>query len=325
MTGSNGYRTKLHSLALTIAVVAFLPVAQGAETVRVAKTINVIWALTPVDVGVQQGIFAHEGLDVQITTVAGDPKVIQGIVGGSFDIALASGTSMMFAIKGAPVIGVAALNGAPRNFSLIVGPDSAIKSAADLKGKNLGTATLAGFPEFLARRVSVAQGWGPDAIHTIVTGDAQATMAAMRIGQTDGLIGATELGYSLEELHQGRIVVGMEKFVPRVHTHIVLASQDFLRDHADLTQRFLKGIFQSIAFMKANREQTIALTAPVLHMSPEVVARTYDYEISMMSNDGSFDPAAIDVLKDSFVDLGLLPTRPANDQLFTSRFVPVKF
>ena len=314
-------------LALALGLLGVLPIVEGraTETLRVAKTINVLWALVPVDIGVQQGIFAQDGLDVQITTLAGDPKVIQGFVGGNFDLALASGTSMIFATKGAPVRGIAALNGAPRNFSLLVGMDSPVKSVADIKGKNLGTATLASFPEFLARRISVTQGWGPDGVHTIVTGDAQASIAAMRVGQSDGMVGATELGYQLEELHQGRIVVGLEKFVPHVHTHVVLGREDFIRDHADLTQRFLKGIFQSIAFMKANRERTIEISASVMHMSPAVIARTYDYEISMMSPDGAFDPAAIQVLKDAFVEMGLLTAPPSDDQLLTTQFVPVKF
>jgi ABC-type nitrate/sulfonate/bicarbonate transport system substrate-binding protein len=130
----------------------------SAETVRVAKTIGVIWALIPVDIAQQTGIFQREGLQVEISTLAGDPKVIEGFVGGNFDMALASGTSMMFGVKGAPIRGVAALNGAPRNFSLVVLPDSPIHDAAGLKGKKLGTATVASFPEYLVRRIAVAQG-----------------------------------------------------------------------------------------------------------------------------------------------------------------------
>jgi ABC-type nitrate/sulfonate/bicarbonate transport system substrate-binding protein len=312
--------------AIAVAIVALLSIAPAAaDTIRVAKTIGVLWALIPVDIAAQTGIFEREGLQVEISTLAGDPKVIEGFVGGNFDIALASGTSMMFAVKGAPIRGVAALNGAPRNFSLVVLPESPIQSAADLKGKKLGTATVASFPEYLARRIAVAQGWGIDDIITVVTGDPQGTMAAMKIGQTDGFVGATELGYQLEEKHEGRIVVGLEKFVPHVHTHLVIASQSFIKDHPDQVRLFLKGIFEAVAFMRANRERTIAISSAVMHMSPAVIAKTYDYEISMMLDDGNFDPTAVQVLKDSFVAMGLLPTAPTDDQLFTRDFVPVKF
>jgi NitT/TauT family transport system substrate-binding protein len=312
--------------AAAAAVAALLMIAPAsAETVRVAKTIGVIWALIPVDIAQQTGIFEREGLQVEISTMAGDPKVIEGFVGGNFDIALASGTSMMFGMKGAPIRGVAALNGAPRNFSLVVLPDSPIHDAADLRGKKLGTATVASFPEYLTRRIAVAQGWGIDDIQTVVTGGPQGTMAAMKIGQSDGFVGATELGYQLEEDHAGRIVFGLEKFVPYVHTHVVLASQSFIADHPDTVRKFVAGIFEAVAFMRSNRERTIAISSAVMHMSPAVIAKTYDYELSMMLNDGNFDPAAIQVLKDSFVSMGLLPTAPSDDQLFTRQFVPVKF
>jgi len=45
----------------------------------------------------------------------------------------------------------------------------------------------------------------------------------------------------------------------------------------------------------------------------------------MLSDDGSFDPKALDVLEGSFVDLGLLRNKPTDDQLVTRQFVPVKF
>jgi len=44
------------------------------------------------------------------------------------------------------------------------------------------------------------------------------------------------------------------------------------------------------------------------------VAKIYDLEISMLLPDGRFNPKAADVLKDSFVDLGILPERPKDDR-----------
>jgi hypothetical protein len=52
--------------------------------------------------------------------------------------------------------------------------------------------------------------------------------------------------------------------------------------------------------------------------------KTYDYEISMLETDGHFDPEAVAVLKDSFVGMGILTEKPADDQLFTTKFLPVK-
>ena len=43
----------------------------------------------------------------------------------------------------------------------------------------------------------------------------------------------------------------------------------------------------------------------------------------MMEDDGSFDPQAIEVLKQSWVEMGTLPDKPADDLLFATKFVPI--
>ena len=97
-----------------------------------------------------------------------------------------------------------------------------------------------------------------------------------------------------------------------------------MHDNPDVVRRFVNGFFGTIAYMKANRDKTIEITAKVLNQDKATMARVYDYEISMFSDDGRFDPKAVAVIKDSFVDMGLLPDKPKDDQLFTTAFVPAK-
>jgi ABC-type nitrate/sulfonate/bicarbonate transport system substrate-binding protein len=116
----------------------------------------------------------------------------------------------------------------------------------------------------------------------------------------------------------------MEKYAPKFHTHVVFARKQLVAEKPELVDRFLKGFFASIAFMKANEAKTTEIATRVLHQSTAVMTRTYDYEISMLETDGHFDPEAVEVIKDSFVGMGILTDKPANDQLFTTRFLPVK-
>jgi hypothetical protein len=44
----------------------------------------------------------------------------------------------------------------------------------------------------------------------------------------------------------------------------------------------------------------------------------------MLEDDGHFDPAAVAVIKDSLLDMNMLDAKPSDDQLFTTKFVPVK-
>jgi NitT/TauT family transport system substrate-binding protein len=44
----------------------------------------------------------------------------------------------------------------------------------------------------------------------------------------------------------------------------------------------------------------------------------------MLSSDGAFDPAAIELIRHSLVDLGIVETMPEAKSMYTDRFVPVK-
>ena len=316
------------SLVLGVAVAAFLAApllpAHAADKIRAGKAINVIWAMIPADIGVQEGLFAKYGVDVDVTTMSGEAKLQQGLISGSLDIGLAGGTSLVFGAKGSPVIGIAAIAGAPSNFAVVVAADSTINTVPDLKGRLLGVATNGSFPQWLIKRLSVAQGWGPDGIRTVALGGFEASASAMETHETDGFMGAVEGGLTLEEKHKAKIVTTMGSYVPHFHNHVLMARKELVADHPDTVARFLKGFFAAIAFMKSHRDETIKISSDVMHMSPAVMTKTYDDEISMMSDDGAFDPQAIEVLKDTYVEMGMLDQKPTTDQLLTTQFVPVR-
>jgi NitT/TauT family transport system substrate-binding protein len=254
----------------------------------------------------------------------GDAKFQQALISKSIDIGLASGTAMALAVKGSPAVAVAAYAGAPRNFSVNVAADSDIKTVKDLKGRLLATATAGSLPEWLIKRLSLKEGWGVHGIRTTATGGFEASLAATLTHQVDGFMGATEAGLMLEEQKRGRVITNMEQYAPRFITQVVSTRTDFVAEHPELVERFLKGLFGTIAYVKTHREKTTEIATRVLHQSPGVMDRTYDSELPMLSTDGSFDLEAIEVLKDSYVDMGVLEQKPKNEQLFTTKFVPVK-
>jgi ABC-type nitrate/sulfonate/bicarbonate transport system substrate-binding protein len=120
------------------------------------------------------------------------------------------------------------------------------------------------------------------------------------------------------------MLISMDHYAPHFITHVVFAQPGTVAKNPALVERFLKGFFQSIAFMKAHRAETDAIAQRVLRQPASVVAKDYDFELMMFSDDGRFDPQAVAVLKQSFVDMGTLPEKPEDDKLFTTQFVPVR-
>ena len=306
-----------------VAVMMVTP-AGAAEKLRVGKAVPFAWTFTPLDVGIQMGIFAKHGLDIEASASAGDAKLQQAIAADSLDIGIGSGPGMAFMAKGAPTKAIAAMAGVPRNMAVMVGYNSSVKTVDDLKGKKLGCTTVGSLTHWIGDRINAVKGWGPDGIKVVAIGGMPPARAAIKTGQLDGYIGALETGYSLEEAKEWRVITSATPFVDHFITHVFFARQELIAKRPDAIRAFLKGWFETIAFMKANKDKTVEITSKVLHLTPTVIARAYDEQIGIFSTDGVFDPKAVAVLKKSFIEMGLLKEEPANDVMFTTQFVSAK-
>lgn len=302
---------------------ARLAPARASQPLRVAKVVPFAWTFTPLDVGLQRGIFSKYGLDIAATASTGDAKLQQLLTAGSIDVGIGSGPGMAFAAKGVPAKAVAEMYGAPYNMAVMVGYDSAIKNVADLKGKKLGCTTVGSLTAWIGERINRKQGWGSDGITMVPIGGIPPARAAIKTHQIDGYIGGVEIGYNLEEAKQWRVITTATPFVDHFITHVIFARTDLMQQRPDALRAFLKGWFATIAYMKAHKDDAVAISAKVINVSPAVAARAYDEQMQGFSPDGTFDPQAVAVLKQSFGEMGLLKQSPPDDVLFTTRFVPV--
>lgn len=317
-------RAARYSALTFIAALALAAPAHAADQIRVGKAQGTAWTFLPVDIGIAQGFFAKQNLDVESSNLGGDAKVQQALAAGSIDFGLGSGPGMAFIAKGSPAIGVAAFAGPPRNISAIVLEDSAIKTIADLKGKTIAVSSVGSLSDWLAKQMAIQEGWGQDGIRAVPLGAVETSIAALKSHQIDVAVLATEAGFGLEEKKQARMLASMDRYAPHFITHVVFAQKALVATAPSLVERFLKGFFAGIAFMKTHKVETSALAQRVLAQSARVVEQDYDFEIGMFIADGRFDPDAVAALKQSYIDMGTLKEKPADDVLFTTQFLPVR-
>jgi len=303
---------------------ASLTSANAAEKLRVAKVVPFAWSFTPLDIGIQSGIFARHGLDIEASASAGDAKLQQLLTSGSIDIGIGSGPGMAFIVKGVPAKAVAAMFGAPKNMAVMVGYDSAIKTVEDLKGKKLGCTTVGSLTDWIGARINQKEGWSTDGITMVPIGGMPPARAAIKTHQIDGYVGALETGYALEEAKEWRVITGATPFVDQFITHVLFATNDLIAKHPDQVKAFLDGWFETIAYMKTHKAESVAISAKVLDLSETVINRVYDEQIGAFNTDGTFDPKAVAVLKKSYIEMGLLKETPTDNEMFTTQFVPVK-
>src|ERR1700690_1281113 len=167
-------------LLVTAAMLIDAGTARASEQIHVGKAQGTAWTFLPVNIGIEQGFFAKQGLDIDIANLGGDAKVQQALAAGSIDFGLGSGPGMAFAVKGSPAIGVAAFAGPPRNISAMVLADSPIKKIADLNGKLIAVSTVGSLSDWLAKQMAIQEGWGQNGIHTVPLGAVETSIAALK-------------------------------------------------------------------------------------------------------------------------------------------------
>src|SRR5262245_33785375 len=311
-------------LLLIAAALVGVGVADANERVRVAKPQGNVWTFLPLDIGVQQKLFAQQGLDIEAADMGGDARVQQALAAGSVEFGIGSGPGMAFAAKGAPAIAVAAFAGPPRNISAIVLDNTAFRQVADLKGKKIAVSTAGSLSDWLAKQMAIQEGWGHDGIQVVPLGAIPTSIAALKTRQVDAVVLATEAGFRLEEQKEGRVLATMDRYAPHFITHVVFAQKSLVASNPDLVARFLRGFFGGIAFVRTQKEKTSNFAERVLQWSPDLARKVYDLEVGMLIEDGRFEPRAVETLKQSFIDMKTLRSAPTDAELFTTQFLPIK-
>jgi NitT/TauT family transport system substrate-binding protein len=302
------------------AAVTFTVPAQAAEKVRVGKAVAEAFSFAPLEIGMNTGIFARNGLDVDSIAFTGDARMQQAAAADSIDILLGSGPAMAFIAKGAPIKGIAAMAGPPLLMAIVVRPDGP-KTPADLKGKRVSVSTAGSLTYWLVSETSRRQGWGPNGIQIQPMGAMPGQLAALKRGDIDGAIMDIGNAFDIEKRGEGRILVRF-KDIQDFHIHVIFATEKAIATKPEVVRSFLKGWFETIGFMRKNKAETVKLAMEVTGKDETITSRSYDELMPMFSDTGRFDPRALETLRKSYVELQLLQTEPEMSKLYTEAFLP---
>lgn len=315
-------RESLIALGTVVAIAFFSFPSLAADKLRVGKPISGAFTFTLLDVGVKQGFFAQQGLDIESSEFAGGSRLQQAMASGAIDIGLDTGPDLSLVEKGAPVKGVAAMAGRPFDTGILVRNDGPIKTVADLKGKKIGASVVTALINYLTKSLSRHEGWGPDGINLVATGSPTASLAFLKTGETDGMAGDLGTLYNAEQNGAGHVIVTFAEAVQDFHNYVIFATDDLIAKHPDQIRRFLRAWFETIAFANANREATVQIIAEQLRYDPRLVGRLYDTQMTMYSRDGKFDAKAMAALAKSYVEVNILDHEPDMSKLVTEAFLP---
>jgi NitT/TauT family transport system substrate-binding protein len=224
--------------------------ASADDTLKVAVPQKGAWDAGLVELGQRAGIFKKHGLNLDVLYTAAGPESIQAMIGGSIDVAVASGVSAAIGTfaKGAPIrILSSEMTGAP-DLYWYVPADSPIKTIQDFNGKSIafsavGSSSNASVLALIAQYHLTAK---PQA-----TGNIAATITQTMTGQVDVGFGAAPFGLDLVEAGKTRIVATgadvdvLKKRVVRVN---LIGAQTLATKHDAIT-RFMQAYRETVDWM----------------------------------------------------------------------------
>ena len=242
--------TKFMTVLSVIAMIAAGDAARADDTLKVAIPQRGAWDAGVADLGQRGGIFKKHGLNLDILYVQAGPESIQALIGGSIDIATASGVSAAVGTfaKGAPIriIGSEMIGGP--DLYWYVPSNSPIRRVEDFNGKTVAY-SLTGSSSHAALLALIAQ-YKLTAKPTS-TGNIASTITQTMTGQVDVGFGAAPFGLDLVEDGKIRIIAtGNDVVSLRTRTvRVNLTNVSNLQSRRDALVRFNQAYRETVDWM----------------------------------------------------------------------------
>ncbi len=247
----------------------------------------------PIFVGIQQGFFKDQGLNLKTSRADSGGVILTGVVQGSYDVGfIATPPAIVAASKGLPLVDIAG-NAAvdtksPGNFGVVVKKDSPITTYADLIGKTVSTNSLGNLLDLCLRSVLTKANVEPSGVKII---ELPFNQVAPSLAQ-----GQIDAGSLVDPFLAGALSTGNFRSIgdmcaqglPDKSTlSSFVASKQTVSGKSDLIQRFTRGLQRAQAYLNDNPDAFAQIIPTFTQIPPDAAAKlgksVYDSQIDRAS------------------------------------------
>lgn len=174
---------------------------------------------------------------------------------------------------------------------VLVKKDSGINSAADLKGKKIGTSGMASSSTVITQRTLANLGIGvapPNLEVDFVIFQSSDLPLAISTGQVDAIALGDPQAYLAEQEHDLKVIINQatDDYLKDEFCCMVQLRTGFYLEHPKAAAKFVRAIQRAAAFVQENPEKTAELLAEAKHVAgdPRVnaeILKTYNYKASV--------------------------------------------
>lgn len=234
---------------------------------------------TDIYVGILDGIFKKNGLNVTLARLNTDSQVIPAIVGGSVQIGVTSAVDSAAAIlKGIPLQFIAM---SETKYNLEMWGDASIKSVSDLVGKKVAL-TAPGAESDFALTALLAENHIPNSsVQRVYVGSIPAQLSALESGSANVTLTVPPQGTQMQQ--KGFVKIADLSNLPfALGTYTVTSA--YAKANPIVLQRFANAEVQIMAFIQAHPNKTIAAIVKDSGVSSPTLAKyAYNFFLNVFT------------------------------------------
>jgi NitT/TauT family transport system substrate-binding protein len=248
---------------------------QADGTTAITVGVIPIVDVAPIYLGIKQGFFKQQGLDLKLQTAQGGAAIVPSVVSGQYQFGFSNTTSLLVAAsKGLPLkvvsAGVASTGKSGQDFGAVVVPkDSPIKTAADLAGKRVAVNTLQNINTTTVNKavrdagadpskISYTELAFPDIPAAVTKGDVDAGQVVepfLTIAKQQGMREVTS-NYAATD--------------PNLAVGMYFTSTSYAEKNAGVVQKFTTAMKQSLEYANSNPDAARAILTTYTKIDPAV-------------------------------------------------------
>lgn len=244
------------------------------------------WAATPYYFGQEKGIFAEEGLEVEVT-VAQSNILRSAAIAGEIPYSSSLATAVQDSItspEGSPLQIILVTTGVPL-FDVIARPD--VQSFEDIKGKPFGVNSVGEGSNLAAIQHLEAAGLEADDVTFVGLGAPPNIYGALQAGTVTAAVLSPPVNLLAIDAGFTRLAEGPD-LQPEAIGGLAV-TPDYLESHRDEAQRLIRGVLASIEYMRDNRAEVETWMQTFYKLpadKPEMAEMAYELTMSCFTEDG---------------------------------------
>ena len=275
------------ALAVLLAPLCFGSAAHAEKTTLSYVTWNADYGY--IMAAIDEGYFADEGLDVDLTA-AGGGVAVPALISGSLDFTGSGSSAISAILKGAHLKVVMVGQDRPGWQLWSVKPE--FKTLADLKDQPVAVISRGDSGEIALRYLLKLHNLPRDYFAFTPLGNGTARLAAISTGQIPAGVmvwGEVERLKTDGSLAKGHLISNLTDEVHMPFNGLA-TSDKLIAEKPDLVMHVVRALLKGQTYMSSNREQAVAMIAKYAKTEEKDAASDYEHIQPAIAKDGTVSP-----------------------------------